>query len=82
MPVVIRAIARIETSRCSGCGRCISACDLRLFAFETRHWKKRAVLSDPSSCTGCGQCEARCSTAAISMVALETQDAAAPVHRR
>jgi len=73
--------AHIDTARCSGCGRCISACDLRLFAFETHHWKKRAVLQAPDQCSGCGVCVARCSTGALGMVPTPAADAQAPDHR-
>ena len=60
--------AQIDAARCTGCGRCISACELRLFAFETQHWKKTSVLQDPEHCTGCGTCVARCPTGAVQMV--------------
>ncbi|HSN78985.1 MAG TPA: 4Fe-4S binding protein [Rhodoferax sp.] len=61
-------IAQVDPARCTGCGRCISACELRLLAFETKAWKKRTVLQDGDRCTGCGECSARCPTGAISMV--------------
>ncbi|WP_296492490.1 4Fe-4S binding protein [Rhodoferax sp.] len=61
-------IAQVDPARCSGCGRCISACELRLLAFETKAWKKRTVLQDGDRCSGCGECAARCPVAAISMV--------------
>jgi ferredoxin len=61
-------IAQIDASRCSGCGRCISACALRLFAFETRHWKKISVMHDADLCNACGACVARCAIAAVSLV--------------
>jgi NAD-dependent dihydropyrimidine dehydrogenase PreA subunit len=60
-------IARIDPARCTGCGRCISACALRLIAFDTRDGKKRAVLQAPARCTGCGDCAARCPVDAISL---------------
>jgi NAD-dependent dihydropyrimidine dehydrogenase PreA subunit len=60
-------IAHIDPARCSGCGRCLSACELRLLAFETKAWKKRTVLQDIDRCSGCGECAARCPTGAISM---------------
>ena len=58
-------IAFIDPARCTGCGRCISACALRLIAFETKDWKKRSVVQDPARCTGCGDCAARCPVDAI-----------------
>ncbi len=64
-------IALIDPARCTGCGRCIAACELRLIAFETKDWKKRSVLQEPERCTGCGDCDARCPTGAISMGAAD-----------
>lgn len=60
-------IAHIDATRCSGCGRCISACEFRLFAFETRAWKKTAVMHDVDQCNGCGKCATLCVIGAISM---------------
>jgi ferredoxin len=60
-------IAHIDPARCTGCGRCISACALRLIAFETKDWKKRSVLQEPTHCTGCDDCVARCPVNAITL---------------
>jgi ferredoxin len=60
-------IAHIDPARCTGCGRCLAACELRLLAFETKNWKKRTVLEDADRCSGCGACATRCPTGAISM---------------
>ncbi|WP_370654345.1 ATP-binding protein [Rhodoferax sp.] len=60
-------VAILDTTRCSGCGRCISACEFRLFSLETKAWKKRSVMLDVEQCSGCGVCAARCATGAISM---------------
>jgi len=60
-------IAHIDPARCTGCGRCLAACDLRLLAFETKDRKKRTVLREIDRCSGCGDCAARCPTGAISM---------------
>ncbi|MBE0473542.1 ATP-binding protein [Rhodoferax sp.] len=61
-------IAHIDPTRCTGCGRCISACALGLIEFETRDWKKRSVVQDPERCTGCGDCAERCPFSAISLI--------------
>ena len=67
MTARITRIAHIDATRCSGCGRCISACAPGLFAFETRAWKKTAVMHDADQCSGCGKCAAICIIGAISM---------------
>ncbi len=69
-------IALVDATRCSGCGRCIAACPLPLFTFETIAWRKTVVLRDVQRCTGCARCEARCPVGAISM-----QSPDAPVKR-
>ena len=68
-------IPKIDAARCSGCGRCISACAPRLFVFETHGWKKTSVLHDSERCTGCAKCAAVCPIDAIVMVRKERHDA-------
>ncbi len=57
----------IDTEHCSGCGRCIAACGLRLFAFELQGWRKISVLQDSERCNGCAKCAAQCPVDAITM---------------
>ena len=57
----------IDADRCSGCGRCIAACEPRLFAFEQLGWRKISVLQDMDPCTGCGKCAIVCPITAITM---------------
>ena len=73
----ISQIAFVDTARCSGCGRCIAACPLPLFSFETQAWRKTVVLQEIHRCTGCARCEIRCPVGAISM-----QNAQPPVKRQ
>jgi ferredoxin len=61
-------VAQVDAARCTGCGRCISACDLRLFSFETHQWKKRSVMHDAQLCSACGECAARCPVHAVTLV--------------
>jgi ferredoxin len=65
---MVTEIAQIDQARCSGCGRCISACEFRLFSFETKAWKKTSVLHDIDRCNGCGECASQCIIGALSMV--------------
>lgn len=60
-------IPLIDAAHCSGCGRCIAACHLRLFAFERQGWRKIAVLHDGERCSGCGKCAAMCAIDALVM---------------
>lgn len=64
-------LAQADPGRCTGCGRCVPACELRLLSLEVLHWKKRAVLHGAEHCTGCRLCERRCPFGAITMVAAD-----------
>jgi len=75
---MVTLIAKIDTARCSGCGRCISACEFRLFSFETRAWKKTSVLQDIDRCNGCGECVSKCVIGALSLVELSVAGVADP----
>jgi ferredoxin len=62
----------IDTRRCTGCGRCVAACDLHLLSLETVRWEKSAVLHEAGLCTGCSLCALSCPFSAISMRAAAT----------
>ena len=58
----------IDPGRCTGCGRCVAACEPRVLSLETRaDWRKGAVLHDRAGCTGCSLCALRCPFDAIEM---------------
>jgi NAD-dependent dihydropyrimidine dehydrogenase PreA subunit len=56
----------IDRNRCTGCGRCVAACPLRLFTLDTFGQRKTAVLTAPEQCTGCMQCTVECPVGALS----------------
>ena len=55
----------IDQNRCSGCGRCVSACPKRLFTLDTVGQRKTAVLTAPEQCTGCMKCTEECLVGAL-----------------
>ncbi|MBL8313559.1 MAG: 4Fe-4S dicluster domain-containing protein [Rubrivivax sp.] len=65
-----RSTARVPlvlSQRCTGCGRCVGACDLHLLSLHAVQWKKSAVLQDAHRCTGCSDCARVCPFQAIRM---------------
>ena len=63
----LRPLPHIDPERCTGCGRCISACGPHVLALERRGWEKVSTLLDARGCTGCRQCAWRCPFDAIEM---------------
>lgn len=60
-------LPHIDTQRCTGCGRCVAACDLHLLSLEPVRWEKFSVLHEEDRCTGCSRCAAWCPFRAITM---------------
>jgi len=49
-----------DTKRCSGCGRCVTACHARLYTLEPIGYRKLSINSAPEKCTGCSRCIQEC----------------------
>lgn len=49
-----------DTKRCSGCGRCVTACQTRLYTLEPIGYRKISINSAPEKCTGCSRCIQEC----------------------
>ena len=63
------SIPVIDSSKCTGCGRCVGACPLHLLSLEAKNWVKHAVIDDFDTCTGCSKCKTVCPFNAIQMQA-------------
>lgn len=58
--------------RCSGCGRCVSACPLDLVSLENddpRGWGPKRPVIDLDRCLGCGICVQVCERRALQLAA-------------
>lgn len=66
-----KAIPVIDTSGCTGCGRCVAICPPHVLWLETARadgfGSKHAVLHTPGDCTGCALCVPACPFGVISM---------------
>ncbi|MBW4055511.1 MAG: 4Fe-4S binding protein [Proteobacteria bacterium] len=58
-------IPKIIHECCSGCGRCVAACSIKLITLETVRFHKNAVFLHPKHCTACGKCVEACPIGAL-----------------
>lgn len=65
----------VDVQRCTGCGRCVAACDPHLLSLEVERWNKFAVLHDAHRCTGCSLCARVCPFDAIRMRPIDADGA-------
>ncbi|MDD2732463.1 MAG: 4Fe-4S binding protein [Desulfuromonadaceae bacterium] len=53
-------VPKVDSARCSGCGRCVAACPEKIITLETDRFHKNAVILRPDRCTSCGRCVEAC----------------------
>jgi len=57
---------QIDSARCTGCGRCVAACPVRIITLEVAGFRKNAMIMQPARCNLCGRCIAECPVEAVS----------------
>jgi heterodisulfide reductase subunit A len=59
-------VARVDESRCRGCGQCEEDCEFKAPVLEERDGRWVSRINE-ALCKGCGKCAARCCNGAITM---------------
>ena len=73
---VAAGLAHIDTGRCIGCGKCVSACPKHIISLSVIGGSPAVLCSNPlrgaakrkacaKSCMGCGQCVRACGSGAV-----------------
>jgi ferredoxin len=61
----VTGVPTINVMLCSGCGRCVAACPVKMITLETVRFHKNAVIMYPGYCSACGRCVQACPVAAL-----------------
>lgn len=65
-------VPAVDTSRCNGCGKCVTACPTEALSVVSAHDpqapRKRTVRFEPDACLGCGVCVPSCRPGALRVV--------------
>lgn len=56
---------KIDTSKCTGSGKCVEVCPMQVLEIVTVGEKKQSRVKDLDSCYGCHLCELECPNEAI-----------------
>ena len=72
------SVCDVVTSKCMGCGSCISACTYDAIEFRKTRDGKKAVVN-PVLCKGDGLCNAKCPTGAIFLKHFTDQDVSSQI---
>jgi ferredoxin len=69
-----KTLPQINKDRCTGCGRCVAACQPNILWLITENpnamGSKHAQLKDNEKCTGCAQCVLVCPFDAARMISV------------
>lgn len=60
----------LVAQHCTGCGRCVSSCPVRILSLATEQpqgWGRKRVVVDETLCLGCGVCTRNCPRGALVM---------------
>ena len=65
------AVPHVDVTRCTGCGRCVAACPVRLVTLDLHGYRKTACIMAAERCTWCGACVESCPVGALATTAPE-----------
>ena len=55
----------VDIVRCTGCGRCVAACNEKLLTLDLCGTRKTAVIRNAERCNLCGKCVSECLVGAM-----------------
>lgn len=55
----------VDAARCTGCGRCVAACNDKLLTLDLCGTRKTAAIRNSGRCNLCGKCVSECLVGAM-----------------